>query len=246
MKILYNWLNQFFFVEIEFVKFGEILIDIGFEVEGIELVEMVCGGLEGVIVVEVLICEKYLNVDKLKVMIVNMGIEVVQVVCGVLNVVVGQKVLLVIVGCMLYLEFELLFKIKVFKICDVELYGMFCVEDELGLGQSYVGIFVLLEIVVFGIFVVVFFELENDYMIEIGFIFNWVDVMGYMGVVCDVLVWLVIYVGGIEKLQLFVLNLLVKKVDYLVKVRVEDIIRCLRYMVVMIVGVEVVFFLVWL
>jgi phenylalanyl-tRNA synthetase beta chain len=143
MKISYNWLNRFLPSAIEPETLGRILTDTGLEVEGLETLEAVKGGLEGVVVAEVLTCEKHPNADKLKVTTVSTGKETLQVVCGAPNVAAGQKVLLATVGSVLYPTPDQPLKIKVSKIRDVESFGMLCAEDELGIGTSHDGILVL-------------------------------------------------------------------------------------------------------
>lgn len=246
MKISYNWLNQFLPSVPEPQKLAEILTDTGLEVEGVDPVELVKGGLEGVIVAEVLTCEKHPNADKLKVTTVNTGNEVVQVVCGAPNVAAGQKVLLATVGCTLYPEPDSPLKIKVSKIRDVESQGMLCAEDELGLGHSHEGIMVLPESAVPGTSAAEFLELENDYQVEIGLTPNRADAMGHIGVARDVLAWSAIHAGGTEKLMLPVLKPLVKTANRPVAVSVEDTEKCPRYMAVTIAGVEVAASPAWL
>lgn len=246
MKISYNWLNQFLPSKQEPQKLAEILTDTGLEVEGVEPVELVKGGLEGVIVAEVLTCEKHPNADKLKVTTVNTGDGIVQVVCGAPNVAAGQKVLLATVGCTLYPEPDSPLKIKTSKIRDVESQGMLCAEDELGLGHSHAGIMVLPESAVPGMPAAGFLELENDYQIEIGLTPNRADAMGHIGVARDVLAWEAVHENGTEKLMLPVLKPLVKTANHPIAVTVEDTEKCPRYMAVTITGVEVAASPAWL
>src|SRR6218665_831595 len=136
MKISLNWLNEYLPSPRTAEELEQLLTDTGLEVEGFEAVEVVKGGLEGVIVAEVVACEQHPNADRLKVTQVNTGSETLQVVCGAPNVAKGQKVLLATVGCTLYPSPDEAFKIKISKIRDVESHGMLCAEDELGLGKS--------------------------------------------------------------------------------------------------------------
>jgi phenylalanyl-tRNA synthetase beta chain len=143
MKISHNWLSEFLPEAKTPTELDQILTDTGLEVEGFEEVEMVKGGLKGVVVAEVLTCDKHPNADRLKVTTVSTGTDVLQVVCGAPNVAVGQKVLLATVGTVLYPTPDEPLKMKVSKIRDVESHGMLCAEDELGLGKGHDGILVL-------------------------------------------------------------------------------------------------------
>ena len=239
MKISYNWLNRFLPETIAPETLETILTDTGLEVEGLETLEAVKGGLEGVVVAEVLTCEKHPNADKLKVTTVNTGSETLQVVCGAPNVAAGQKVLLATVGTTLYPSPEEPLKIKVSKIRDVESHGMLCAEDELGLGTSHAGIMVLPADTVPGTPAATFLELENDVQIEIGLTPNRADAMGHIGVARDILAHAAAHKGSNARLTLPVLKPLVKQADVPVRVVVEDAERCPRYMGVTISGVEV-------
>lgn len=170
---------------------SEILTDTGLEVEGIEKIEAVKGGLEGVVVGEVLSCEKHPDADKLQVTTVNIGkSENLQIVCGAPNVAKGQKVIVATVGCTLYPKPEEAFKIKAAKIRGVESFGMLCAEDELGMGQSHDGILVLPEDTAVGLAAAKYFDLEDDFGIEIGLTPNRADAMGHIGVARDLAAYL--------------------------------------------------------
>jgi phenylalanyl-tRNA synthetase beta chain len=239
MKISYNWLNQFLPKPIEPEILGKVLTDTGLEVEGLETLEAVKGGLEGVVVAEVLTCEKHPNADKLKVTTVNTGTETFQVVCGAPNVAAGQKVLLATVGTTLYPEPDAPLKIKVSKIRDVESFGMLCAEDELGLGHSHDGILVLPADAEVGTPAAVFLELENDVQIEIGLTPNRSDAMGHIGVARDILAHAAAHEGAVARLELPAVQPLTKTADWTVGIKIEDTERCPRYMGVTISGVEV-------
>lgn len=239
MKISYNWLNQFLPTTIEPETLGNILTDTGLEVEGLETLEAVKGGLEGVIVAEVLTCEKHPNADKLKVTTVNTGTEVVQVVCGAPNVAAGQKVLLATVGTVLYPTPDQPLKIKVSKIRDVESAGMLCAEDELGLGESHDGILVLPADTKVGTPAATYLELENDVQIEIGLTPNRSDAMGHIGVARDILAHAAAHQGAKERLVLPAVEPLVKTADLPIAINIEDTERCPRYMAITLDGVTV-------
>ena len=186
MKISYNWLRQFLQVQLEIEKTGELLTNLGLEVEGIQKVETVKGSLEGVVVGEVLTCEKHPNADKLKVTTVAVGEEhPIQIVCGASNVAVGQKVPVATIGTKLYDENEKELTIKKGKIRGEESYGMICAEDELGLGTAHEGIMVLDENLQVGTPCADVFNIETDYVLEIGLTPNRADAMSHYGVARD-------------------------------------------------------------
>ncbi|WP_442266242.1 phenylalanine--tRNA ligase subunit beta [Tenacibaculum sp. ZS6-P6] len=186
MKISYNWLQQFLQFDWNPEKIGELLTDLGLEVEGIELKESIKGSLKGVVVGEVLTCKKHPNADKLKVTTVNLGeVEPVQIVCGAPNVDAGQKVPVATIGTMLYDEKGEGFKIKKGKIRGEESHGMICAEDELGLGSGHDGIMILDESLVPGTPCADVFKIETDHVFEIGLTPNRADAMSHYGVARD-------------------------------------------------------------
>src|SRR5210317_170680 len=144
MKISYNWLKQFVNINWAADKTAELLTDLGLEIEGIENFESVKGGLEGVVIGEVLTCEQHPNADRLKVTTVDVGSDTpLHIVCGAPNVEAGQKVPVATIGTTLYSKEGEAWKIKKGKIRGEESHGMICAEDELGLGESHDGIMVL-------------------------------------------------------------------------------------------------------
>ncbi|MFY9241796.1 MAG: phenylalanine--tRNA ligase subunit beta [Polaribacter sp.] len=186
MKISYNWLQQFLHINWEPVKTGELLTDLGLEVEGIETKESVKGSLKGVIVGEVLTCIQHPNADRLKITTVDIGTEnPLQIVCGAPNVAVGQKVPVATIGTMLYDEKGVGFKIKKGKIRGEESHGMICAEDELGLGKSHDGIMVLSDEIKIGTLASEVFKVETDHIFEIGLTPNRSDAMSHYGVARD-------------------------------------------------------------
>ena len=190
MKVAYNWLKQYVDTNLSAEEIGKILTETGLEVESIDKIEAVKGGLEGVFVGEVLSCEKHPDADKLKVTSVTIGGEPLQVVCGAPNVAVGQKVLLATVGATLYPSPDAPLKMKVSKIRGVDSFGMLCAEDELGLGKSHSGILVLDPTIEVGTPASKVFNLEDDYQIEIGLTPNRADAMGHVGVARDIIAYL--------------------------------------------------------
>jgi phenylalanyl-tRNA synthetase beta chain len=156
-------------------------------VESLETFEEIQGGLNGVVIGEVLTCEQHPDADKLKVTTVNTGAETpLQIVCGAPNVAAGQKVIVATVGCTLYPQPDQAFEIKKAKIRGVASDGMLCAEDELGLGQSHDGILVLPHDTPVGMNAAAYFNLEKDVQLEIGLTPNRADAMGHIGVARDI------------------------------------------------------------
>lgn len=186
MKISYSWLKQFLKVDWEAEKTGELLTDLGLEVEGIETIESVKGSLKGVVIGEVLTCEKHPNADRLKVTTVDLGNGApVSIVCGAPNVAAGQKVPVATIGTMLYDAEGNGFKIKKGNIRGEESHGMICAEDELGLGTSHDGIMVLDASLKPGTPAAEVFEVERDQVFEIGLTPNRADAMSHLGTARD-------------------------------------------------------------
>ena len=186
MKISYNWLRQFIKVSRTPGETGELLTDLGLEVEGIQEFQSVKGSLRGIVVGEVLTCQPHPNADRLKVTTVDLGNgEPVQIVCGAPNVAAGQKVPVATVGTTLYDDKGAAWEIKKSKIRGEVSNGMICSEDELGLGQSHDGIMVLDAEVTPGTPAAKLFEIENDHVFEIGLTPNRADAMSHWGVARD-------------------------------------------------------------
>lgn len=186
MKISYNWLKQFINTDWNAEKTGELLTDLGLEIEGIESYQSVKGGLEGVVIGKVLTCEQHPNADRLKVTTVNIGAETpVQIVCGAPNVAAGQTVPVATIGTTLYTEEGEAWTIKKGKIRGEESNGMICAEDELGLGKSHDGIMVLDDNLEVGTKAADIFDIENDQVFEIGLTPNRADAMSHFGTARD-------------------------------------------------------------
>jgi phenylalanyl-tRNA synthetase beta chain len=191
MIISYNWLSEYLPVTLDTERLSKILTSIGLEVESLHKYESLKGGLEGIVVGEVLTCEKHPDADKLKITTVNIGAaEPSQIVCGASNVEVGQKVIVATVGTMLYPSTGEPFQIKKAKIRGVESFGMICAEDEIGLGESHDGIMVLDADKMPGTKATEFFETYTDYIFEIGLTPNRMDAMSHLGVARDVCAYL--------------------------------------------------------
>ncbi len=186
MKISYNWLKQFLKLDWEAEKTGELLTNLGLEVEGITQFESIPGSLKGVVAGHVLSCEKHPDADRLKLTKVDIGLEKpVQIVCGAPNVAEGQMVPVATIGTTLYSNDGKTLVIKKGKIRGVESHGMICAEDELGLGESHDGIMVLSEALIPGTACSEVFEIEKDEIFEIGLTPNRADAMSHHGVARD-------------------------------------------------------------
>lgn len=195
MKISYKWLSQFVTFEHSPERIAEILTQTGLEVEGIEAVGSIKGGLAGVITGEVIECIKHPDADKLQVTHVNIGDEILQIVCGAANVAVGQKVLVALVGTTIYPKNGEPLTLRKVKIRGIESHGMICAEDELGLGNSHDGIMVLPQHIPVGIPASTALSLDTDYILEIGLTPNRCDAMGHLGVARDLRAYLVHHEG---------------------------------------------------
>lgn len=193
MKISYNWLKQFFNTEDSSdlssktpQELSLILTDIGLEVESLDKVQAVIGGLEGLTIGEVLTCVQHPNADRLRVTTVNLGLDApVQIVCGAPNVQAGQKVVVAPVGCTVYPVAGEPFKITKSKIRGEVSEGMICAEDEIGLGKGHDGILVLPADTPVGISAASYFKLNDDYLFEIGLTPNRSDAASHLGVARD-------------------------------------------------------------
>ena len=191
MIISYNWLSEYLPVSIEPQKLSKILTSIGLEVESLHKYESLKGGLEGIVIGEILTCIKHPDADKLKITTVDIGAaEPVQIVCGADNVAAGQKVVVATVGSILYPSTGEPINIKKAKIRGIESFGMICAEDEIGIGESHAGIIVLEQNVVTGTKASNVFETYNDYTFEIGLTPNRMDAMSHLGVARDVCAYL--------------------------------------------------------
>lgn len=186
MKISYNWLKQFIKLDWDAEKTGDLLTDLGLEIEGIEDFVSIKGGLKGVVVGHVIECEQHPNADRLKVAKVDIGTHgIVQIVCGAPNIAINQKVPVATIGTTLYDENGSPWKIKKGKIRGEESHGMICAEDELGLGKNHEGIMVLNNDLIPGTLCSTIFNIENDQVFEIGLTPNRADAMSHWGVARD-------------------------------------------------------------
>ena len=186
MKISHNWLQQFIKTDLSTEEISIMLTDLGLEVEGMYSYESIKGGLQGVVVGEVLSCEPHPNADRLKKTEVLLGEnEIVPIVCGAPNVAKGQKVLVATVGTLLTFHDGTEVKISKSKIRGEVSMGMICAEDELGLGSNHDGILVLDHNKIPGTPAASIFEVEIDTVYEIGLTPNRADAMSHLGVARD-------------------------------------------------------------
>ena len=240
MKISYNWLKQFIKVDWDAERTGNLLTDLGLEIEGIERYESVKGGLEGIVVGEVLTCEQHPNADRLKVTTVNIGAEApVQIVCGAPNVAAGQKVPVATIGTTLYTAEGEAWKIKKGKIRGEESHGMICAEDELGLGESHDGIMVLDKQHVVGTPAAEIFDIENDQVFEIGLTPNRADAMSHYGVARDLKAGLLQHEVSLELITPSVSSYHIDARSLKIDVDVQDKEKAPRYCGVTISGIKV-------
>jgi len=240
MKISYNWLKQFIKVDWNAEKTGNLLTDLGLEIEGIERYESVKGGLEGIVVGEVLTCEQHPNADRLKVTTVNIGADApLQIVCGAPNVAAGQKVPIATIGTTLYTTEGEAWTIKKGKIRGEESHGMICAEDELGLGESHDGIMVLDAQLKAGALASELFKVEIDQVFEIGLTPNRADAMSHYGVARDLRAGLLQHEISLELITPSLSSYHVDARSLKIDVDVQDKEKCPRYCGVTISGVKV-------
>lgn len=191
MKISYNWLKQFIDTDKTPDEVSTILTAIGLEVESLEKVQAIPGGLDGLVIGLVEECVQHPNADRLKVTKVNVGdADLLQIVCGAPNVAAGQKVVVATVGCTVYPTQGEPFAINKSKIRGESSEGMICAEDEIGLGQSHDGIMILPSKATIGTLAKDYFKLTDDYLFEIGLTPNRADAASHLGVARDLAAFL--------------------------------------------------------
>lgn len=242
MKISYNWLKQYIDLNLPAERTGELLTDCGLEVEGIEEVQSIKGGLEGLVIGEVLTCEKHPNADKLSVTTVNVGNDSnLNIVCGAPNVAAGQKVVVATVGTTLYTPEGDSFKIKKGKIRGEVSEGMICAEDEIGLGNSHDGIMVLDSSATVGTPAASYFNIESDFVFEIGLTPNRADATSHIGTARDFKALSIMH-DDVNVKQInwpSVHDFKIDNEDLKIEVKVEDYEACPRYAGVTLTGVKV-------
>ncbi len=190
MNISYKWLKEYVDFDLTAQQVCDALTSTGLEVDALEEVQSIKGGLKGLYVGKVLTCEAHPNSDHLHVTTVDLGKgEPSQIVCGAPNVAAGQKVIVADLGCVLY-DGDQEFVIKKSKLRGVESNGMICAEDEIGVGSSHEGIIVLPEDAVVGTPAAEYYHLESDWLIEVDITANRADALSHWGVARDLYAWL--------------------------------------------------------
>ena len=190
MNISYKWLKDYVDFDLTPQEVCDALTSTGLEVDALEEVQSIRGGLKGLYVGKVLTCEAHPNSDHLHVTTVDLGKgEPSQIVCGAPNVAAGQKVIVADLGCVLY-DGDKEFVIKKSKLRGVESCGMICAEDEIGVGTSHDGIIVLPEDAPVGQPAAEYYHLESDWLIEVDITANRADALSHWGVARDLYAWL--------------------------------------------------------
>ena len=190
MKISYKWLREYVDTTLSAQEVADALTSVGLEVDSVEEVQAVKGGLKGLWIGEVLTCEAHPNSDHMHVCMVNVGQgEPIQIVCGAPNVAAGQKVVVAVVGTKLY-DGDECFTIKRSKLRGIESNGMICAEDEIGIGTDHSGIIVLPDEAVVGTPASDYYHLESDFVIEVDITPNRADACSHYGVARDLYAWL--------------------------------------------------------
>lgn len=191
MNISYKWLKEYVDFDLSPQQTADALTSIGLEVDALEEVQSVRGGLKGLYVGKVLTCEAHPDSDHLHVTTVDLGKgEAQQIVCGAPNVAAGQKVIVADVGCVLY-DGDKEFTIKKSRLRGIDSFGMICAEDEIGVGTDHSGIIVLPDDAVIGTPAAEYYHLESDWVIEIDITANRADALSHYGVARDLYAWLV-------------------------------------------------------
>jgi phenylalanyl-tRNA synthetase beta chain len=235
MKISYNWLKEFIDTDKTPEEISKILTGTGLEVESLETVQPIPGGLEGLVVGYVKECYQHPNADRLRVTKVDIGTgEELQIVCGAHNVAAGQRVVVAPVGTTVYPTVGEPFKINKSKIRGEASEGMICAEDEIGLGTDHAGIMELSFDAAIGSRAKDYFKLDDDYLYEIGLTPNRADAASHLGTARDIAAFL--------KIEIKKRDVSAFKVDNRslpIKVIVNNEQACPRYSGITISGVEV-------
>ncbi len=241
MTISYNWLCDYLPETIDPEKLSKILTSIGLEVESLEKYESVKGGLEGLVVGEVLECTQHPNADKLKLTKVDIGKGgPLHIVCGAPNVAAGQKVIVAGIGVTIHPIKGDAVTMAPRKIRGEESQGMLCAQDEVGLGESHEGIVVLPEEAIVGNPVKEYFPVYTDWIYEIGLTPNRMDAMSHLGVAKDMCAYLSHHNRKPARPKLpFVNQFKIDNHDLPIIVTIENTAACPRYTGVTISGVTV-------
>ena len=239
MNISYKWLKEYVDFDLTPQQVCDALTSTGLEVDALEEVQSIRGGLKGLYVGQVLTCELHPNSDHLHVTTVDLGRgEPSQIVCGAPNVAAGQKVIVADLGCVLY-DGDKEFQIKKSKLRGVESCGMICAEDEIGVGTSHAGIIVLPDDAVVGTPAASYYHLESDWLIEIDITANRADALSHWGVARDLYAWLLQNGYKTALHRPAVDGLPIDNHDLPIDVVIDNQEACLRYACVSITGCEV-------
>ena len=239
MNVSYKWLKEYVDFDLTPEQVCAALTSEGLEVDALEEVQSIKGGLKGLYVGKVLTCEMHPNSDHLHVTTVDLGREnPSQIVCGAPNVAAGQKVIVADLGCVLY-DGDKEFQIKKSKLRGVESCGMICAEDEIGVGSSHDGIIVLPDDAQVGMPAAEYYHLESDWLIEIDITANRADALSHWGVARDLYAWLVQngYSTSLHRPSCEAFK--IDNHDLPIDVTIENTEACKRYACVSITGVEV-------
>lgn len=239
MNISYKWLKEYVDFDLGAEQVAEALTSIGLEVGSVEEVQAIKGGLQGLVVAEVLTCEPHPNSDHMHVCSVNIGAEEpVQIVCGAPNVAQGQKVIVATLGTKLY-DGEECFTIKRSKLRGIESLGMICAEDEIGIGTSHDGIIVLPQEAKVGTPAAEYYGIESDWVIEVDITPNRADACSHYGVARDLYAWLVRNGHKTALHRTDVSSFAADNNDLDIDIVVENTEACPRYCAVTVKGCEV-------
>ncbi len=239
MNISYKWLKEYVDFDLTPQQVSDALTSTGLEVDSLEEVQSIKGGLKGLFVGQVLTCEMHPDSDHLHVTTVDLGKgEPQQIVCGAPNVAAGQKVIVADLGCVLY-DGDKEFQIKKSKLRGVESFGMICAEDEIGIGTSHDGIIVLPADAKVGTPAAEYYHLESDWLIEVDITANRADGLSHWGVARDLYAWLRQngYQTATHKPQ--ATNFKVDNYDLPIEVEIENTEACKRYACVSITDCQV-------
>jgi phenylalanyl-tRNA synthetase beta chain len=239
MNISYKWLKEYVDFDLTAQQVADALTSTGLEVDALEEVQSIKGGLKGLYVGKVLTCEAHPNSDHLHVTTVDLGKgEPSQIVCGAPNVAAGQKVIVADLGCVLY-DGDKEFVIKKSKLRGVESNGMICAEDEIGVGTSHDGIIVLPEDAVVGTPAAEYYHLESDWLIEVDITANRADGLSHWGVARDLYAWLKSNGYETKMHRPDCSKFIVDNNDLPIEVKIENTEACKRYACVSVTGCEV-------
>ena len=239
MNISYKWLKEYVDFDLTAQQVCDALTSTGLEVDALEEVQSIKGGLKGLYVGKVLTCEPHPNSDHLHVTTVDLGKgEPSQIVCGAPNVAAGQKVIVADLGCVLY-DGDQEFVIKKSKLRGVESNGMICAEDEIGIGNDHAGIIVLPEDAVVGTPAAEYYHLESDWLIEVDITANRADGLSHWGVARDLYAWLKSNGYETKMHRPDCSKFKVDNHDLPIEVKIENTEACKRYACVSVTGCEV-------